>query len=202
MSEIRTPPSLKWLLTRRARLLGELQKLEKALPQRLMAARKAVKRAESTLQAANRRSEVERAMTDRMKKAMQSDLAAIDAILRLHEIPIDLEAIAPIRTQEAGRVLHHGAVTRAIFECLSQTDARPASTTEVALYVAMRNGLELDDVELGEFRYKVRQSLKGLCQKGKVDRVHQAKTRIEGRWQLPSANRHPHRRPKESRSAD
>lgn len=54
MSRVRTPPSLKWLLDKRARLLGEIIKLDSSYPERIKEAKAQVAQAEIALDLAKR----------------------------------------------------------------------------------------------------------------------------------------------------
>ncbi|MCD4504781.1 hypothetical protein LQR30_11760 [Chromobacterium piscinae] len=187
MSTIRTPPSLKWLITKRARLLGDLLKLREALPLRLAELRTDVVEAERALAQAEHRLEHVPMLLENSIQCLEVQLHALDVTLGLHEIPINPDLIPPIRTQESGRIIGHGELTRGIFTGLRLAKGEALTTTALALYVASRHGLELEGAEFLGFREKIRYRLKTLCREGKVCRLHLAKTQLEGRWALPAA---------------
>lgn len=187
MSTIRTPPSLKWLITKRARLLGDLLKLREALPMRITELQRDVEEAERTLAQAEHRLEHVPMLLENSIKCLEVQLDALDVTLGLHEVSINPDKIPPIRTQEAGRLVGHGELTRGIFAGLRLAGKTALTTTELALFVASRNGLNLESTAFVCFREKVRYRLKTLCREGKVCRQHQAKTQLEGQWTLPAA---------------
>lgn len=185
MSKVVTPSSLKWLINKRARLLGEINKLEKSLPDRIAKARQDVECAEANLAQAKERLANEDAVAFRIIPAIQADIQAINAALGLHEIQINPEIIQPIRTQDAERALPYGEITRSIYDCLKCSGGGPVTTTEITIFVASHNNLELSDVEFQIFRTAVRYRLKTICAQGKIERLHQVKGSLEGKWRLP-----------------
>lgn len=186
MSSVRTPPSLKWLIDKRARLLGEISKLEESHPKTLEVAKKRVVEAEMLLeQAKHELANIESTMP-RVIEILRSDLKSVDNTLGLHNIQINPDIISPIRTQDAERHSAHGGMTRAIFERLKLAGGRSVSTLELTDYVALTIGLELTDDTFQVFRKKISWRLKDLCAEGKIHRLHQVKGAIVGRWTLPS----------------
>lgn len=185
MSKVVTPSSLKWLINKRARLLGEINKLEKSLPDRISKARQDVECAEANLAQAKERLASEDAVVSRIIPAIQADLQAIDAAMSLHEIQINPEIIPPIRTQDASRALPYGEITRSIYDCLKCSGGCSVTTTEITIFIAAHNNLELSDMEFQTFRTAVRYRLKDIAAQGKIERLHQGKGSIEGKWRLP-----------------
>lgn len=185
MSSVRTPSSLKWLIDKRARLLGELTKLEESQVKDAETAKKRVLRAESSLAQARQELAYAESAVPLIIAATRNDLQAVDNTLALHEIQINPAIILPIRTQDAERHSDHGAMTRAIFERLRLAGGQSVSTNEFTDYVALTIGFNLTEKNYHDFREKVRWRLKNLCAEGKIRRLHQVKGAIVGRWMLP-----------------
>jgi hypothetical protein len=185
MSRIRTPSSLKWLLDKRARLLGELIKHENSLPGRIDDARKKLLAAEHNFERARQELATIESAGPRIIERLRLDIQALDNALGHHEIQINPELIPPIRTPDTERYSDHGKMTRAIFECLKMAGGHSASTLEIADHIAIELGLSITDDTYQTFRKKVNWRLKNLCRDGKIRRLHQVKGAIIGRWALP-----------------
>lgn len=185
MSSIRTPSSLKWLIDKRARLLGEIIKLEKSHPKQIDEAKRRVAEAEDLLKQSTEDLASVKATGTRLIETLRRDLQSVDNTLGLHEIQINPELIAPLRTQDAERHSSHGGMTRAIFERLKLAGGKSVTTLELTDYVAIAMGLELTDENYQEVKEKIRWRLKNLCAEGKIRRLHQVKGCIVGRWTLP-----------------
>jgi hypothetical protein len=106
------PPSLKWLIDKRARLDGEIKKTEAA-----------VKRTQHLIEELS---------------TIKADLAAIDRALRLHDLQVDVDVIQPIRNQYVRTNVPYGELTRTIFLCLRLHEGRPVSTDRLVEFVAAR----------------------------------------------------------------
>lgn len=185
MSFIRTPPSLKWLIDKRARLLGEINKLEKSQDKNVEDAKKRVVDAENSLEHAKQELTYAETSVPKIIEILRRDLQAVDNTLGLHDIQINPDIIPPINTPDAERYSDHGAMTRAIFERLKLAGGQSVSTFELTDHVAVAIGFKLSDNNYQEFRKKISWRLKNLCAKGKVQRLHQVKGAIIGRWILP-----------------
>lgn len=185
MSSVRTPSSLKWLIDKRARLLGEVNKLERSQTKNVEAAKKRVLKAENSLAQARQELVYAESSVPLIIEVLRSDLQAVDNTLALHEILINPDIIPPIRTQDAEKHSEHGAMTRAIFERLKLAGGQSVSTFEITDYVAIALDFKLTDKNYQDFRLKISWRLKNLCAQGKVRRLHQVKGAIVGRWILP-----------------
>lgn len=185
MSSVRIPSSLKWLIDKRARLLGELIKHEKSLPDRIDDARKKLLVAEHSFKRARQELATIESAGPRIIEILRNDLQALDNALGYHEIQINPEIIHPIRTQDAERLSDHGRMTRAIFECLKFACGCSLSSLEITDYVAVKLGITITDDNYQTFRKKVSWRLKNLCVDGKIRRLHQVKGAVIGRWALP-----------------
>ncbi len=156
----RIPPSLKWLIDKRARLDGEIKKTRESL-----------KNAQFLI--------------DELKQ-LECDLAAIDRALGLHEIPVQLEDIMPIKSQYVRLNLPHGELTKSILLCLRLRGGGPVTTTEFASFIIARHAdLEIaDEMSKAELNKSVRYRLKNLCRQGLIERNHPLKGASEGVWSL------------------
>lgn len=183
MSQIRTPPSLKWLLNKRARLLGSIEKLEKDLPGQLLNSRRQVKEAEVALRRAIQLLSIQEKGTAQHLEALKNDLKAIDTALGLHHIRIDPSIIPSIHSHDTSRVVSHGDMTRSIFKCLKLAEEKPMTTTQIAVYVASCCRPDLSDEEFPEFRLRIGHRLRNLLRDKKLLRTNQ-NIYHEGSWIL------------------
>jgi len=184
MSTTRTPSSLKWLINKRARIHGEISKIEFLQQERIEIAEQRLKLAEQELESARRFLHFEQDVTDLQLQKLKANLQAIDATLGLHEIKIDPKIINPIRTQDAKRTFPYGKVTRLIFEYLGASNGTPITTTELAEFISTRENLNLDKGGFTEFKIKVAHRLRNMMSKGKIDRLDYKKGSIERSWIL------------------
>jgi hypothetical protein len=142
----RTPPSLKWLITKRSRLSGALLKLDD--------------------ERAKLRDKI--ASLDCRAGVLLKQLAALDETIGLHEIPMDPEDIRPVRPHGRARLLPHGQLSRIIF-----TELRLAgdwlSTTEVVARI-LQHLPERERFPLKPIRHCVRKRLRTLARKRLLDR--------------------------------
>lgn len=158
----RLPSSLKWLIDRRARVAGEIKKLERLAEkcQRLL---------------------------DELRP-LQDLLAAVDQTLGLHDIEVDVSLIPPIRSQEVRINLPHGELTRTILLCLRINDGLPLSTDEIVAFIVARHAdLECIASPATILRRSVRYRLKNLCREGLVVSHHARGGRQVGFWSLNSS---------------
>lgn len=161
--QTRIPPSLKWLVDRRARLLARAIKLKKLAD------------------AGRRRSNEYDAEWEQVRR----DIAALDQVLSLHEIRIDPEIIQPKNTHETSRLLPWNQLTRAILTCLRQANGEWCSTTQIVVFVAAKATREIDETTRAVLRLTVRSRLRKLRVDGRVVRRHEGITGFEGYWALP-----------------
>ena len=156
---IHTPPSLNWLINKRAHTLGLLEAHDKQV---------ALVRAEQ----------------DKHRGQLVADLAAIDRVITLHEVSIPPEIIPAIRPITSRHRLQPGKLTRFILNALAAADGKPLTTHEVALYVAGCYDTPQTQESWLPFRNSVRKRLKELCGAGRVIRMHEPRTKEMGRWCL------------------
>lgn len=191
---MRLQPSLKWLIDRRARLSGEIIRIEKTLPRTRIELSKTIARVERRVdqltvrlnQLKEQRGDLDEQLLH--LEALRSSLNAIDKSLAQHAIKIDPERIKPIRSQIAVRFLGHGEMTRQIYVCLKNAYPDPRTSIEVTAFILASTQLELNTHEVLALREQVRTRLGALTRQNKIARLHEAKTHEEGRWTLlPSA---------------
>lgn len=184
MTRPRTPSSLAWLLKKRARLSGEIIKIEAAEAARLREVGRQLdvldaQRAE-VLSASNQDAKT----CDQLLAALRRDLEAADQVLRLHEVQIDPDLIAPIQTHTRCAATDYGEMTRLILAALRHAQTTPKSTTQVANFVIDRIGSIGRAIDYSDFRYRVRKRLQRLVREGHVRRYHSPRTTVEGMWLL------------------
>lgn len=153
------PSSLKWLIDKRARLDGEIQKTR------------------ASLSTAKR-------LLDELRE-LEESLAAIDRSLGMHEIQIEIENIPTIRSHYVRINLPRGELTRSIFLCLKLNEGAPIRMSQFVDFIAARYA-DIDATK--ETRAKLSRSvhnrLKTLYHEGKLQRHHPADSNEEGLWSL------------------
>ena len=184
MRNVRTPPSLKWLLDKRARLSGEIQKLEDGREQRITQLKETFRTAHLRAMRARRKIAWLETVVPEQIETLKATLHAIDHSISLHEIQIDPESIRPIK-KFSTRLLPSGVMTRSVYAILQDAAPHPMSTTAIAAAIAHRCGLNLnDDNAVRQLRQRVRYRLKDMCNQGKLVRHHKEIGRVEGLWTL------------------
>jgi hypothetical protein len=155
----RIPPSLAWLIDKRARLDAELQK-----------ARIAAENAK-------------RLLAD--LEELEHNLNAIDRALGLHELQIDTNLIAPKKTHAIRVRLPYGALTRTLLQYLRLSGGNGALTAELATLVATRHPEFANQYSTqSSFNMVIRRRLKNLAHAGVVERLHLGRKHAKGLWRL------------------
>jgi hypothetical protein len=155
----RLPPSLKWLIDKRARVTGEINKIERLLDRC-------------------------RQFTDELNQ-LKELLASLDATLGLHDIKIDPNNIKPIRSHEVRINLPHGELLRSVLTCLRLNAGTQVSTDDITAFVAARYAdLNAEPTNFIKLRISVRYCLKTQCTTGLVRRHHQGHTFQKGWWSI------------------
>ncbi|KPF65950.1 hypothetical protein IP84_17365 [beta proteobacterium AAP99] len=124
------------------------------------------------------------ALHAKRREVLRKDLEVIDRAIRLHDIPIDPTVIPAIRTQTSGRLFNHRGLTRSILVALRSQHPEPVKTTDVALVLAARLGIDPLSNEFADLRLRTRMRLKDMCSNGVVRRLHASRTGYEGSWRL------------------
>lgn len=185
MSEIRTPPSLKWLITVRARLLGDLARQNAQHPLDITAIEHELTLAKQAV------ANVQRCLTNAEKRhsELQADLSlklnAIETALSIHPVRIDPALIRPVLSHISGRKSSYGVITRGLYAALRRAEGKPLTTSQMTASIVSDNDLLFDDnAEFIDFRDRVRRRLKNLCLEGKIKRIDPDKKIADGRWGL------------------
>lgn len=163
----RIPPSLAWLIKKRARLNGKIQKASKAIER------------------------MHKLETDYAH--WQADLAAIDRALAMHEIQVDVECIPSVAPMEK-RILAHGELSRALLKFLRESDGEPLSTNTLTMmlidHCAALKESTPDSIALEltfkRFRSSVHNRLKNLAREKEIVRSPCAHGSRATHWILPT----------------
>ena len=155
----RLPSSLKWLIDRRARVAGEIEKIESLLVEC-------------------------RRLADEIVP-LKELLASIDQTLALHEVPIDVSLIPTIRSQDSCVKVPHGELTRSIFLCLKASKGSPMNTESITAFTFARfREFDASITSPTQLQKSVRYRLKNLCRNGLIKRLHRARPGASAVWAL------------------
>jgi seryl-tRNA synthetase len=155
----RLPPSLNWLIDKRARLDGEIKKMQAAADY----AKELIKELSS----------------------IKEDLAAIDRAMKLHIIQVEVENIPSIRSQETRIKLPHGELTRLLITRLRQANGAVLTTSELTTFVAECFSVaRFEEKDHKQLYQCVRYRLKNLVSDGVVQRHRRPKKNSEAQWSL------------------
>lgn len=179
---VKIPSALKWMLSRRARLKGERDRLVARLPELVSTIGKETAQAERRLSSCKRRLAIAEVHGPGRLKALDADIAAIDAAIAMYGVDIDPDRLSPIRGQYNGWAMDYGQMTRLILRALKECDGAELTTTEIALILSVESGVALPEDEFQSFRLRVRRRMRRLAAIGAIRRIHVAKTTLEGRW--------------------
>ena len=183
MRAIKTPPSLKWLINKRARLHGELLALQKAQPKQLSLLNESVDLAASYLRLAkfNLFKLLESFKTI---PALLKEIEALDTVLGIHEVKINTSLIQPVRSNGFKRCIPYGDLTKSIVECLSDDIDTPKSSSEITYYISVKYGLDANLSNIKEFKVYVGNRLKNICKAGKINRTQTRVGNKDAKWTL------------------
>ena len=167
---IRIPPSLKWLVVKRATIAGQIN-----LQAKTFEAQKSDLAAKQEKLAAE---------NEKTLAALKLDLAAIDRSIQLHEILINPKLIEATRVQAKPCTTRYGAVTRAIYRALALAAPQAVTTADVTNYVIAECGIE---EEYQSMRIKIQHRLKDMVGLGTVCRLHPVQGATHGYWCDPAS---------------
>lgn len=153
------PSALKWLLTRRARIQGEILKTQARLANRIHA-------------------------EEFLIETLNADLRTVDLAIKLHQIPLDPADIPPIRTQIKGRRFAHGQITRGIFAAFRKGDNAAMSVSEITIYLMAQLDPPASPIEFLEIKESVYKRIRALGVEGKLERVSRATASIDSYWRI------------------
>lgn len=111
-------------------------------------------------------------------------MAQIKAVMRLHDVQIDPDALRAIRPQRHPAMMGYGEITRVIYTFLRYADEQTASTKEIVAAVqmsgtAMPPGLTAEDIA-----GRVRVRLCTLAKQRRLIRLPRAGSRGQCSWSL------------------
>lgn len=156
----RIPSSLNWLIDKRARIAGEIEKTKRSLD-------KAQK------------------LIDELKD-LEIKLTAIDTALDLHTVKIDVSLIKPIASQYVRTKIPHGELTRSILNCIRTHQHNGPVSTQIILNYVITNHLDANFIIIPRniVAKSVHNRIKNLCRNGTIDRCHDIKSNQYGLWKL------------------
>lgn len=170
---IRIPPSLKWLVVKRATIAGQIN-----LQAKIFEAEKSDLAAEQAKLAAKH---------EKTLSPLKRDLAAIDRSIRLHEILINPKLIEATRVQSQPCTTRYGAITKAIYGALALAAPRAATTADVTNYVIAKCGFDDSAEKYQAMRIRIQHRLKDMVRLGTVCRLHTAQGSDHGVWCDPAS---------------
>ncbi len=154
----RIPPSLNWLIDKRARVSGEIAKTKKLM-----------KKAEALIHDL---------------EILEQKLKAIDSTLDLHEIKIDVNLINPIRSHELRLNLPYGQLSKSILTCIRLYEVNgPVSKNIIEKFIVDRY-FEFDgeNIKSGKIKRILNRTLNNLYHRGYLVRHHAGDSREIGSW--------------------
>lgn len=156
----RIPPSLNWLIDKRARISGEIEKTKRSL-----------KKAQ-----------------DLIKELDDLDvkLRAIDTTLELHHIKVDVTLIAPVESKNLRLNIPHGELTKSILICIKLygENAPVSKSTIVDFVIARHFDFSANKVTSAQIGLSIQRRLKSLYREGYLVRHHSPNTSDYGLWSL------------------
>lgn len=157
---IHIPPSLKWLIDKRARISGEINKTRKSL---------------------DRAHELINEMHD-----LEDTLSAIDKTLALHELQIDKTLIQPINSHYVRLKIPYGGINYGVLTCLKlYNEGSPVSKSTInSFIIAKYYNSDESGIPFKQIAISIHQALNRLHADGKIKRFHDPKLNGEGLWKL------------------
>lgn len=164
----RLPSSLKWLIEKRGRVDGSIQKIERYLDKH------------------RRQFEKYQALTNELS-LLRETLASIDTALRLHKLQIDPQNIPTIHGKNPVTDLPRGAVTEFIYERIEMGKGCPVSSEQIVDFILERRQATGKQPIVRTFLSKqITRRLNGLYRAKRLVRHHQQQTNHCGWWTIPS----------------
>lgn len=155
----RIPPSLSWLINKRARLVGEINAARKNLSEYINAEEERI-------------------------ASLEVSLINLDGTMKLHEIQIDPKLISAKRVNNAKKYLPHGGYTKLILDSLRQAHPNPIGTDDLTLI--LMKVINNPELTFEELRPIFKQRLKEISRKGMIIAVHKDSPawNAKGLWKL------------------
>jgi hypothetical protein len=151
---VRTPSSMAWLIRKRSVLKGQIDRLSK----------------------------MQADIPDKIK-ALQNELDALDAVIPLHEVPVDPQVIKG-RRPKGPALAQHGELTRFLLNRLREAGDQGLYTSELAAEFVRLHNVDLSQVKMAVVMDRVKKRLGALEREGDVRRHHELATQNLGRWSL------------------
>lgn len=151
---VRTPSSMAWLIRKRSLIKGQIDRLSK----------------------------MQADIPDKIS-ALQEELDAIDAVIPLHEVPVDPKVIKG-RKPKGPTLAQHGELTRFLLSRLREAGGQWLYTSELAAEFVRLHGVDLNEIKMPEVMDRVAKRLGVLEREGDVRRHHDRETQSLGRWSL------------------
>lgn len=155
---VRTPASMTWLIRQRATIQGSIERKQRRIQRH--------------------REEV---------SVLKQQLRAVDVVVRAHEVAVDPEAVKAVKSPRP-RVGPHGELGRFLVSELKLANGKPVPATELAIGFLKHLQMEVNMINLKDFRSRIRWRLKDLAAEGRVVARHVADESgriIEGYWSFP-----------------
>jgi hypothetical protein len=163
---LKLPSSLNWLIKRRGRIDGSIQKIERYLDDH------------------RRAFEKYQELTSELS-FLRETLGSIDTTLRLHKLQIDPKNIPAINGKNYLTDLPRGELTSLIFESVGMARGQPVSSKEIVDFIVEhRKASNSQPMVRLSLSQQVTRRLNGLYQKGKLVRHHPQRTHRYGWWTL------------------
>lgn len=137
----RIPSSLKWLVSKRARLNGKREKLKSQLQDLSLDL-----------------------------KLIEAKLKSVDDVIQLHEIPLDPRDVPDIHPKTKNR-FKYGSLTKAIYTVMHSSDKALTTDDVVIRTTPLLGIYFKDVDDYTQFRTSIRYRLKDLVRKGILDSV-------------------------------
>lgn len=168
----RITPSLKWMIDKRGRIDGDIQRIERHLKRHQRIFERFQKLNDELL-------------------ALKDVLASIDKTLSLHEIQVVPENIPTILSHKHKCDMPYGEMAKSIYMKLSLSKGQPVSSKEIVAFVLERKAMlgfpsEETKEDMKKVRMQVKRCLQRLHKKGGLVRYHPLMTRDPGWWSLSS----------------
>ena len=151
---VRTPSSMAWLIRKRSVIKGQIDRLSK----------------------------MQADIPDKIK-ALQEELDALDAVIPLHEVPVDPKVIKG-RKPKGPALAQHGELTRFLLNRLREAGGQWLYTSELAAEFVRLHDVDLDKIKMPDVMDRVAKRLGVLEREGDVRRHHERETQNLGRWSL------------------
>lgn len=156
----RIPPSLNWLIDKRARISGEIEKTKKSL-------------------------KLLRELTKELKD-IEAHLSSLDKAFELHEVQIDVSLITPIKSKYNRLKIPHGGINKAALTCLKLNCSSPSvpKSKIVDFLISEYYKPNQEYIPYAEIGQSVSQALNRLYAKGLIQRLHDPNSNGGGLWKI------------------